>query len=322
MKSKSENTLTPLTPEASTRRYFRDTVHKKILCKYNEAILPNNDFLVIQKALKKKGIRVPEILQLDLEKGEIWLEDLGLTDFLTSYKNSIKKELKNASVKPVLKTLDKNTPSIDLLEKAICLLVQLHNIDPFSPIKERYFDFEKLFSETESTFFYMEKYGGKGISAHDFSLAKDSMRGILHFLSSEKKWVLTHRDFHSRNIMHCSNNELVLIDFQDARLGSRWYDLASFVYDPYAMYLGHVREKMVQMYCTKAGVKFNENRFNEAAVQRLHKALGTFFKFGIEKKIQKFRDSIRPCLSLLIEITRQKYPHLHSLYQKISSSFS
>src|SRR5262245_54104727 len=44
--------------------------------------------------------------------------------------------------------------------------------------------------------------------------------------------VLTHRDYHARNLMMC-RGEMYIIDYQDARLGPASYDVASLLSDPY-----------------------------------------------------------------------------------------
>jgi len=45
--------------------------------------------------------------------------------------------------------------------------------------------------------------------------------------------VLVHRDFHSRNLMVLPDNELAVIDFQDAVVGPVTYDVASLLKDCY-----------------------------------------------------------------------------------------
>ena len=44
--------------------------------------------------------------------------------------------------------------------------------------------------------------------------------------------VLTHRDYHARNLM-MHNGRMFIIDYQDARMGPATYDVASLLSDPY-----------------------------------------------------------------------------------------
>ena len=49
----------------------------------------------------------------------------------------------------------------------------------------------------------------------------------------EQPRVLVHRDFHSRNLMLVGDDELAVIDFQDAVVGPVTYDLVSLLRDCY-----------------------------------------------------------------------------------------
>ncbi len=45
--------------------------------------------------------------------------------------------------------------------------------------------------------------------------------------------VFVHRDYHSRNLMHCAENNPGILDFQDAVEGPLTYDLVSLLKDCY-----------------------------------------------------------------------------------------
>ena len=97
--------------------------------------------------------------------------------------------------------------------------------------------------------------------------------------------VTVHRDYHSRNLMLTSSNELGIVDFQDALVGPLVYDLASLLYDCYyefsteeiARYL-----EQYQMLANKADIpKFSgletlQPAVMAVAVQRQLKAVGIF----------------------------------------------
>ena len=64
-------------------------------------------------------------------------------------------------------------------------------------------------------------------SAAASSILEEFFLSICRTLSAEPR-IFTHRDFHSRNlILH--GNRLVMLDFQDARMGPAQYDLASLL---------------------------------------------------------------------------------------------
>ena len=95
--------------------------------------------------------------------------------------------------------------------------------------------------------------------------------------------VLTHRDYHSRNLM-VRGGGLVVLDFQDARLGPPAYDLVSLLRDAYVRLDVGEEERLKGSYLRKAraaglhideGPAFEEG-YTLAAVQRNLKAIGTF----------------------------------------------
>ena len=65
--------------------------------------------------------------------------------------------------------------------------------------------------------------------------ARDALRRefaiLIEALASEPR-VLCHRDYHSRNLM-LHDEQLYIIDFQDARMGPDTYDLVSLLRDSY-----------------------------------------------------------------------------------------
>lgn len=80
--------------------------------------------------------------------------------------------------------------------------------------------------------------------------------------------VPAHRDFHSRNVM-VHDGKLWFLDFQDARLGSPCYDLASLAGDAYVNVPAAIRQHILDR-ATERGA------FDAALAQRSLKAIGTF----------------------------------------------
>ena len=91
--------------------------------------------------------------------------------------------------------------------------------------------------------------------------------------------VLCHRDYHSRNLM-VHDGRLVVIDFQDARMGPATYDLVSLLRDSYADLPDTAIEGLKARFLSQApdpppSAEF-DSRFDAMALQRNLKALGTF----------------------------------------------
>jgi hypothetical protein len=100
---------------------------------------------------------------------------------------------------------------------------------------------------------------------------------------SAQKMVITHRDFHSRNIM-VKDNKYVFIDFQDARWGIPQYDLVSLLEDCYYDLKEENRQKLKRYYYDNLdhsihGQKTYEefdSLYQDMTIQRVFKAVGSF----------------------------------------------
>lgn len=95
--------------------------------------------------------------------------------------------------------------------------------------------------------------------------------------------VLTHRDYHARNLM-MHRGEMFIIDHQDARMGPVSYDVASLLSDPYTALTDEITEALVELFIQmKAGSKLLIESTDEfrveldlMIVQRMLKAIGTY----------------------------------------------
>ena len=104
--------------------------------------------------------------------------------------------------------------------------------------------------------------------------------------------VLCHRDYHSRNLM-LHQDQLYVIDFQDARLGPETYDLVSLLRDSYwdvsenqvneliTYFLSLQQPSNERVVPQNIPVEFRK-KFDLMALQRNLKALGTF---GFQKTV-------------------------------------
>ena len=94
------------------------------------------------------------------------------------------------------------------------------------------FDVEKLSWELQ--FFlkhFVEGYRGAQVAPASREALLQEFATLAEELSAEPR-VLCHRDYHSRNLM-LHEGRLVVIDFQDARMGPDTYDLVSLLRDSY-----------------------------------------------------------------------------------------
>jgi hypothetical protein len=95
--------------------------------------------------------------------------------------------------------------------------------------------------------------------------------------------VLTHRDFHARNLM-MHDGEMFIIDHQDARMGPASYDVASLLSDPYSTLsreaVAELVERFIEMKSASKLPLANVDEFRIElelmTVQRMLKAIGTY----------------------------------------------
>jgi aminoglycoside/choline kinase family phosphotransferase len=101
--------------------------------------------------------------------------------------------------------------------------------------------------------------------------------------------VLTHRDYHARNLM-MRDGDLFIIDHQDARLGPASYDLVSLLSDPYTSLPPETKASLVNWFvemksASKARLEDVERFQTELemmTVQRMLKALGTYASQAVQ----------------------------------------
>jgi len=210
------------------------------------------------------AIPVPAVIGQAGDLGILALEDLGdqtLQDYLT-------------------------VPSGDpprLYREAVDLIVRMQRngaglrgegLLPFTQA----FDIAKL--TWELAFFQSEfllAYRHAALTPAVAEALREELSAIAEELAAEPR-VLCHRDFHSRNLM-VHRNRLVVIDFQDARMGPATYDLVSLLRDCYVDLSPDLVAATMEHFLDAVPREHTADfwrRFDLMSVQRHLKALGTF----------------------------------------------
>ncbi len=284
--------ITKIPGDASTRRYYRIEAESKPAQSFILARVEpfaeqkdNYPFLAVRDHLEKCGVDVPRIFDFDPTLGFVLQEDLGDTTLLRRLQEVSSSEVERGLYERVLDAL------ITLQLKAS---VPAANLDCF---KLR-FDHEKLMWEVNFAIEHFYKlHLGRQVSASDLKTLETGFSEICQFLADQPT-VLTHRDFHSRNIMvvpgaasgRASNDpqeRLVMIDFQDARMGPAQYDLASLLKDSYYQLEETQVQRLLNHYLngweSRSGKKVDRAHFlyvfDLMSVQRNFKAIGSFASF-------------------------------------------
>ena len=213
--------IVPLTPDASTRSYFRIPWNKEmaVACVYPEPFDPEfHPYLDVTRLFLDNGIPVPEIYAVDGGSGIIVQEDLGDRQLFKVYDELPEDDCD------------------EFKERAVNLIAQIQKAtneayEKHSIASRLAFDEAKLSWELD---FFMEHYFGslrkEELRHAEAAELKAELNDIAAELSARPR-VLCHRDFHAANLMVDKNNKLRVVDHQDARMGPVTYDLVSFLLD-------------------------------------------------------------------------------------------
>jgi aminoglycoside/choline kinase family phosphotransferase len=240
-------------------------------------------FMNVQRMLRARSIRVPEVLADHTTRGVLVLEDLGDETFF--------------------ERLD--ATSVDrwdeLYTRAIDVLVEMHTrcAEQVQDCVAYQRSFDRRLLRWE-----LEHFREWGLEALDMALSDTERRAldqafdrlVEHILALPQGFV--HRDYQSRNLMWVGD-ELVVIDFQDALQGPRVYDLVSLLCDSYVQLDEAFQTRMIEHYAARSGVDRTTlaHEFWLVAAQRKLKDSGRFVYIdqvrGNPDFLQWFSQSLR-----------------------------
>jgi len=262
-----------LTGDASTRRYYRLFTDKRsyVVSLDNpfDDEVAKHPFYSVQNFLGQNKVRVPRIVDHNLPKGYILQEDLGDVTLIQH-----------------LSRLSTKQEEMDVYRQVINQLLELHRIQSSvidnQNLFQLKFDLQKYMDETRFTFKYFHNFFMRN---QDEKLTAELETLFIPIMArlAERKMVITHRDFHSRNIM-VKENDLIFIDFQDARWGIPQYDLVSLLEDCYYDLDEENRQALKKYYFENLDASihgqkdFNEflELYDDMLIQRVFKAVGSF----------------------------------------------
>src|SRR6186997_1820977 len=215
--------VVPLTGDASDRRYFRilirDEMPEVVAVHPGPIDFDALPFVNVARLLSQMPVPVPRIVGHSDELGIIALEDLGDV--------TLQAHLGAASPAQHAALYRQAVSFIDTLQRRGAELASGAYI-PYSIA----FDVEKLTWELQFfTKHFLEAYRGVQLTASHRQALAAEYTAIVEELASDPR-VLCHRDYHSRNLM-LHDEQLYIIDFQDARMGPDTYDLVSLLRDSY-----------------------------------------------------------------------------------------
>lgn len=292
-----------LAGDASFRRYARIKLQNKTYM-LMDAPPEKEDcapFVNIDEFFDKNGVRVPHIVAKDLTLGLLLLEDFGDV---------------------VLSTLLNDKTVDDYYAQSFKQLIELQQVDGQAHLPA--YSYEKLMTEMR----LLTEWMLPSLNIQPTEQQLETIEQAFDFLAIEatqQPQVIVHRDFHSRNLMKIEGEqELGVIDFQDAVIGADTYDLISITRDAYVQWNAERVYQWFEVFYNLLPASAKENRSFEQfkrdadlmAIQRHIKILGIFVRlFERDGKSGYLKDLPRVMWYLLEE--SQGYDELNEFMQFI-----
>ena len=243
-------------------------------------------FLEVRDLLAARGVDVPALHGEDVARGWLLLEDLGeqtLANFLID--NPARRE-------------EMYVRAVRDLARAQAVL---DGLPAGSVVASRAFDEELLSWE-------MHHFREWAIEARGIALRpedRDVFFGIAERLSRRiAAWprAFVHRDYQSRNLMVRKDGRLCWIDFQDALLGPRVYDLVALLNDSYQVFEPSFVEARLDDYASACSLDAAARtaigrEFDLVTVQRKLKDAGRFVFIDRVKGNASFLKFVEPTIA-------------------------
>jgi len=267
--------------DASFRKYYRisgnntlimDAPHEK-----GESV---KSFHLVDKILLEMGISAPAIHSIDENNGFILLEDLG---------DQIFSRILN----------DENEYA--LYQNAIGVLAHIYlesNEKKFNKKEIPFYSIDKLLEESNLFCdWFMEKHCQIKLTNKEKLEYQEILKKIFKGIDSINSSLVL-RDYHVDNLILLKDrkgiNQVGVIDFQDAVIGSNIYDLVSLLEDVRRPITVQLKEQLIEeyIYITNYDRKklFKEMRF--FSVQRNLKIIGIFSRLKYRDQKPKYMELI------------------------------
>lgn len=285
--------IQPLPQDCSTRFYDRIITAEKSFVLMNSPVdsVDLKPFIQIDNILCDNDFSAPKLYKIDEKNGFILLEDFGNNSFNNILNNFNQSDLKSKEE--------------EIYQYSLDLLIKLHEID-ISNIDIPQYDNALLMQEVLIfPDFYLKFIKNRILTEQELKDFKEIWLEIFSKLSDDKFLIL--RDFHADNLFFLDNRnsfkKIGLIDFQDAVIGSRAYDLVSLLQDARRDVTQDLQSKIIKSYIAKTNIdseKFLVD-YNILSLQRNIKILGIFSRQAIVNKNKRYLDLIPRVLEYVLK---------------------
>ncbi len=290
----SDVTFSPVKGDASFRRYYR--VKYKNL-PYIAVDTPpdteNNDaFVAISTIFERQGLIVPEILSFQQQDGFMLLSDLGETLLIDMLHDDDAQEWYRRS----------------FLTLRLIQACPVQVYDSFPPFNQAFITKEcQIFDE-----WCLEKLLALKLSPKEKAMMGNLYKQFFNIFSQQPQ-VVTHRDFHARNLMISRTGDIGVIDFQDAMLAPITYDIVSMLKDCYIAWPVDKRLSWLKMYfdmlqeeqAIECSFEDFIVWFDWVGLQRHLKVLGVFSRL----KIRDHKESYLADTPRIMNYIKEILPH-------------
>lgn len=252
-------TLSIASADASFRKYYRLHHQEQTVLLMDSSLEKDSlsPFLDVTKRLAEAGVRVPKILATYLEKGYLIIEDFGDTHYLNKLNKKNFVALYKDAIDEIVKMQKASTKELPLYDKEF-----LHF--EMNLIKD----------------WYIKHYLKKELTQEQTKILEDGLNIISNEVLQQPQNLFVHRDFHSRNIMITTQDDVGIIDYQDAMSGALCYDLVSLLKDCYIEFPRNDIEQLALYFKEKTKIDVDDATFlrwfDFMGLQRHIKVLGIF----------------------------------------------
>lgn len=315
--------LEALTPDASTRKYYRIAAQHNPAATFIVSLYPtpfnpqSSSYLDVTQLFTAAHLPVPQVLDVAGTEGIITQEDLG-DESLAFW---------------MCKAAEADSDA--MLKKAIALIARIQAASDLaftsgSIASTLAFDEDKL--GWELNYFYDHFFGSyrqDDLSDDEAAAIKADLQSVAAELAARPR-VLTHRDYHAMNLMVDQQGALRIIDHQDARMGPVTYDLVPILVERRLEPADEAWVEAQQNYFLQARENLGlpaleladfHYEFHLMTVQRQLKAIGTFsYQTGVMGRGEYYEKYIRSSVATVLRAMNKpgmkEYP---ALRQKLES---
>ena len=297
--------------DASLRKFYRNKKNNSIIVFSNKE--KNKNLLTydaVNKILIKNKILAPKLINQNYSNNFIEIQDLGNN---TIHQLLEKKKIsKNLIFKKIIAVLNK----IQLIKdkKIKNFNNKLFKIKKYN--KKILYEEAKIFCD----WYVPTKLSKKKCIKFNYEFKKEVK--ILLSKLNYKNDTFVHRDFHISNLMYYKK-KIGIIDTQDAVIGNKAYDLASFIDDVRFKTSNKFKEQVYNYYLKKnKQVKLNKFKtdFEILSVLRNFKIIGIFVRLGERDNKKKYLKLI-PYAWKMIEYRANKNKIFNNLIILIKKNY-